>query len=54
MVKAHDTQKGYSDGDGRLFGKEKFSPTKTFSPSPVSNFFPSLSSIHPWGKFVSR
>lgn len=40
MVKAHDTQKGYSDGDGRLFGKERFSPIITFSPSPVSNFFP--------------
>ena len=29
MLKAHDT-KGYSADDGRLFGKERFSPTKNF------------------------
>ena len=29
MLKAHDTN-GYSDGVGKLFGKRRFSPTKTF------------------------
>lgn len=47
MLKVHDT-KGYSDADGRVLGKERFSPTKTFSPSPISVFVSSLPSIHPW------
>jgi hypothetical protein len=46
MLKAHVTR-GYSAGDRRLFGKERFSPTNLFRLLQNKIFF-LFSSIHPW------
>jgi len=49
MLKAHDTKR-YSAGDGRLFGKESFSPKKKKKKSRrlQNQIFFSFSSIYPW------